>query len=70
MKKLTCRDIGVDCEVEFIGKTDDEIMNKASEHAKLEHNLPVIPPNIEEKCRGAICEVESDDETANNDKPT
>lgn len=67
MKKLTCRDIGVDCDVEFVGETDDEIMAKASEHAKKEHNLPVIPQNIEEKCRGAICEVNVDDVQTNND---
>ena len=47
-------------DVEFVGETEDEIMQKASDHAKREHNLPVIPPNIEDKCRGAICEVEDD----------
>ncbi len=59
MKRLTCRDIGVDCDVEFSADTDDEIMKKASDHAKKEHNLPVIPPNIEEKCRKAIKETQS-----------
>jgi len=58
MKKLTCRDIGVDCDIEFSAETDDEIMGQASDHAKKEHNLPVIPPSIEEKCRGAIVETE------------
>ncbi len=57
MKKLTCKDIGVDCDVEFHGETDDEIMSHASEHARKEHNLPVIPPHIEQKCRAAIQEV-------------
>jgi predicted small metal-binding protein len=62
MKKLKCTDIGVDCDVEFIAETEDEIMVKASEHAKLAHNLPVIPPNIDEKCRAAITEFEPADE--------
>ena len=57
MKKLTCRDIGVECDIEFFGETDDEIMHEASVHAKKEHNLPVIPPNIEQKCREAIVEL-------------
>jgi len=58
MKKLTCRDIGVDCDVEFTAETDDQIMEQASDHAKKEHNLPVIPLNIEDKCRGAIIDSE------------
>jgi len=58
MKRLTCKDIGVECDVVFEGETDDEIMAKATDHAKKEHNLPSIPPNIESRCRGAIEEVE------------
>ena len=54
MKKLTCRDIGVDCDIVFTGETDEEIMKKATEHASSAHNLPSIPPHIEEKCRKAI----------------
>ncbi len=57
MKKLTCRDIGIECDIEFLGETDDEIMHHASEHAKKEHNLPIIPPSIEAKCRVAISDV-------------
>lgn len=65
MKKLQCRDIGVACDIEFFGETDDEIMAQASEHARKEHNLPVIPENIEIKCRAAIVNVdESGVETA------
>ena len=67
MKKLTCKDIGVDCDVEFLAETEDEIMEKASSHAKKEHNLPVIPPNIDKKCREAICETEECDD---KDVPT
>lgn len=61
MKRLSCREIGVDCDIEFFADTDDEIMQKASDHAKKEHNLPMIPENIETKCRAAIIEVEKQD---------
>lgn len=57
--KLTCRDIGVDCDVVFTGETPEEIMRKASEHAASEHNLPTIPQHIYEKCLAAIREVEA-----------
>lgn len=56
--KLTCRDIGVDCDVVFLGTTVEEIMQKAAAHAMSEHNLPMIPPNIREKCLAAIKEIE------------
>ncbi len=57
MKKLTCRDIGVDCDVVFTGETVDDIMREASLHAAREHNLPLIPPHIEQKCRAAIVDI-------------
>jgi len=57
MKELTCRDIGVDCDVKFRADTDEEIMTQAAEHAASEHNLPTIPPHIEQKCRAAIKDV-------------
>ncbi len=57
MKQLTCRDIGVDCDVKFVGETEEEIMAQAAAHAASEHNLPTIPPGIEQKCRAAIKEI-------------
>jgi len=59
MKQLTCREVGVDCDVIFTGETDNEIMQKAAEHASSEHNLPNIPPSLEKKCRAAIKEIGS-----------
>ena len=55
-KILTCRDVGVECEVVFEGETDDEIIDLARKHAADFHNLPDIPPNLEKKCRAAIKE--------------
>jgi len=57
MKELTCRDIGVDCDVKFQGSNEEEIMTQAAEHAAKEHNLPTIPPHIDTKCRAAIKEL-------------
>ena len=58
MKRLTCREIGVECDIVFEGDTDDEIMEKAAEHAAVEHNLPEIPPILAKKCRDAIVDAE------------
>lgn len=57
MKELTCKDIGVDCDVKFQGGDVEDIMRQAAEHAAKEHNLPTIPPHIDEKCRAAIKEI-------------
>jgi predicted small metal-binding protein len=38
------------------GKDDDEVMRKATEHAKRDHNMQTVPPDLERKARGAIRE--------------
>ncbi len=60
MKQLICREIGVDCDVAFRGKTEEDIMRQAAEHAAREHNLPTIPQNIAQKCLAAIKDVPDD----------
>ncbi len=57
MKQLTCKDIGVDCDVKFVGETVEDIMAQAAAHAASEHNLPAIPSNIDQKCRAAIKDI-------------
>jgi len=39
MKTLICRDAGFDCGAVIKGETEDEIMQKAGDHAKTEHNM-------------------------------
>lgn len=61
-KRLTCKEVGVECDVVFEGKDADEVMQKAALHAKEEHNLPEIPPMLEKKCRDAMEDVEDDEQ--------
>lgn len=42
MKTLSCRDVGVDCDYKIKGKTEDEVLKKASEHAKKDHNIKKV----------------------------
>ncbi len=58
MKRLTCKEVGVECDVVFEAETEDVVMQKAAEHAASEHNLPEIPPILDKKCREAIEYVE------------
>lgn len=53
-KTLKCRDLGMDCEFVARGKTDEEILKKAAEHAKNKHNMKTIPNDVMVKARKAI----------------
>ncbi len=57
-KRLSCRDVGTDCDFVACGKTEEEIFQKAAEHAKSEHNMSEIPKDLYEKARLAIRDVE------------
>lgn len=41
-KVLRCRDVGVDCDFVALGKTDEEVLKKAEEHAKKVHNIKKV----------------------------
>jgi predicted small metal-binding protein len=57
-KRLGCRDVGVDCDFVACGKTEEEIFQKAAEHAKTDHNMNEIPKELYDKARSAIRDVE------------
>lgn len=57
-KRLSCRDVGVDCDFVACGRTEEEIFQKASEHAKKDHNMNEIPKELYDKARSAIRDVE------------
>jgi predicted small metal-binding protein len=37
VKTLTCRDVGVDCDFVAEGQTEQEVMEKAAQHARADH---------------------------------
>jgi predicted small metal-binding protein len=43
-----------DCSFVAKGKDDDEVMRKAAEHAKRDHNMQTVPPDLERRARSAI----------------
>ena len=55
MRELRCQDVGMkDCNYVAQGTDDQEVMQKAGQHAKTAHNMATIPPDVEKKARGAI----------------
>ena len=53
-KQLRCRDIGMNCDFEARGNTEDEVLQQAAAHARSAHQITEMPPELAAKVRGAI----------------
>ena len=56
MKKFACRDMGMNCNYEVSGESEDEIVRKAAEHGKNAHKMQISPED-ERKVRQQIKNV-------------
>jgi predicted small metal-binding protein len=53
--RFKCKDIGMKCDFEVKGASSkDEILQIASVHAKAEHKMATIPPDVATKVSAAI----------------
>ena len=53
-KVLRCKDLGVDCAFEALGKTAEEVLKKAAEHARKDHNIKKITRDYLESWKNKI----------------
>lgn len=53
-KELRCRDVGLDCDFETRGNSENEVVQKAAAHAKTHHQIDQMPPELEKRVREAI----------------
>jgi predicted small metal-binding protein len=53
-KVLRCREVGMDCDFEARGETEQQIMQRAAEHAKDVHQISEITPELAAKVKSAI----------------
>ncbi len=53
-KVVKCRDAGLDCDFESRGATEDEILKQVAEHAKNDHGIAEVPPDVRAKVKAAI----------------
>lgn len=53
-KYLRCRDLGMNCDFEAHGATEDDIMRQAAAHAQRAHQIADIPPELASQVRAAI----------------
>jgi predicted small metal-binding protein len=58
-KIVRCREVGVDCDFEARGETEQEVLQKCAEHAKSDHGMDEIPPELAAKVRSSIRDEES-----------
>lgn len=56
MKELRCSDLNPGCDVRVEGQDESEVMAKAAEHARRDHGMEQIPPDIARKAQAAIRE--------------
>ncbi|MCL5744330.1 MAG: DUF1059 domain-containing protein [Acidobacteria bacterium] len=55
-KVVKCRDVGVDCDFAARGETEQEVMQRCADHARKEHGMKEIPPELAQKVKSAIHE--------------
>ena len=60
-RRMSCRDVGPDCDFVARGESDEEVMGQVAEHARSAHGMEDVPPDVAEKVRAAI---RDDDERA------
>ena len=53
-KELRCRDVGMNCDFEARGNTEDDILQQAAAHARSAHGMSEISPELAAKVRAAI----------------
>jgi predicted small metal-binding protein len=56
MKEFRCGELVPGCEARFEGESDEEILRRIAGHARDEHGMPEVPPEIADKIRAAIAE--------------
>ena len=53
-KVLRCDDVMPGCQFEARGANETEVLQKAAEHARKDHNIQEITPDIQAKVQSAI----------------
>jgi predicted small metal-binding protein len=53
-KVLKCSDVNPGCNHEIRGDSDHDVLRKAAEHAKTDHHMDSLPPDVLAKVKGAI----------------
>ena len=53
-KHLRCRDVGMDCDFEAHGRSEDDVMQQAAAHAARVHGITEMTPELAARVRAAV----------------
>lgn len=53
-KHLRCRDVGMDCDFEAHGRSEEDVIQQAATHAARVHGISEITPELAEWVRAAV----------------
>ena len=56
MKEFRCGEIVPGCEARFEGQSEDEILQQVAVHARDEHAMDTVPPEVVDDIRSRISE--------------
>ena len=54
MKQFCCGDVVKGCQAVFVGDTEEEILEQVARHARQDHDLAEVPPELERQVRSLI----------------
>jgi predicted small metal-binding protein len=57
MRRISCRDIGVECDFVATGNTDEEVLQKCAQHGKQAHDMGELPPELAQRVKANIKEL-------------
>ncbi len=57
MKQFSCGAVVPGCTAKFEGKDEDEILGQVAAHAKADHGMDDVPPEVAEQVRSNITEA-------------
>ncbi|MGZ3538703.1 MAG: DUF1059 domain-containing protein [Thermodesulfobacteriota bacterium] len=58
LKELSCKDFRSDCDFTIRAQTEKEVLNKCGEHACSAHNKCNVSPEVTEKIKSRIRQVQ------------
>lgn len=57
MKQFRCGDVVPGCRARFTADDEAGVLTQVAEHARRDHGMPAVPPELVARVRGAIVTV-------------
>ena len=59
MKQFACGELVPGCETVFRAESDDEILEQVAVHARDDHGMDEVPPEVEDRIRSRILDSDA-----------